>query len=78
MEILIVAISNILCFIVGARIGQKVNRGEEVKLPNPITAVKEHKKRTETEEEQNRLNAILENIERYDGTSIGQKQIPRR
>ena len=78
MEILIVAISNILCFIVGARIGQKVNRGEEVKLPNPITAVKEHKKRTEAEEEQNRLNTILENIERYDGTSIGQKQIPRR
>ena len=81
MEVLLILAVGFVCcacLLLGVNIGQKVNRGEEVKLPNPITAVKEHKKRTEEEEEQNRLNTILENIERYDGTSIGQKQIPQR
>ena len=31
----------------------------------------------EAEAEKNRLDVILENIERYDGTGAGQKDVPR-
>jgi len=81
MEVLLLAVmaaSNILCFVVGAKVGQKVVKGDPVELPNPAKAVREHKKRIAQEEEQNRINTILENIDRYDGTSIGQKEVPQR
>jgi hypothetical protein len=44
MEILIILVTcfaNILCFYIGARIGQKIIRDEDVTLPNPVTEVKE-------------------------------------
>lgn len=77
---LVMGIVNILCFFVGARVGQKVSKGEEVKLPsvNPVEAVKAIKEKIETEKEQSRLDAILENMESYNGSSIGQKDVPRR
>lgn len=81
MEVLLLAVmaaSNVLCFMVGAKVGQKVVKGEAVELPNPAKAVREHKKRIEAEEEQSRINTILENIDRYDGTGVGQKEVPRR
>ena len=49
MEVLLiiaaVAASNIVCFMVGAKVGQAVSKGEEVKLPtvSPLEAVREHK-----------------------------------
>ena len=41
--ILIISIEfmNILCFFVGARVGQKVVNNKELNLPNPIKAIKE-------------------------------------
>ena len=41
--ILIISIEfmNILCFFVGARVGQKVVNDKELNLPNPIKAIKE-------------------------------------
>ena len=75
----VVAASNILCFMVGAKVGQKVVKGEEVKLPsvNPMKAYREHEARKEAEYEQSKLDTILGNMECYDGTSNGQKDVPR-
>jgi hypothetical protein len=72
-----VSLSNILCFMIGARVGQKVTNGEEVKLPeiDPMKAIREHRERTEAEIEQQRFNAILENIDNYNGTAAGQKEV---
>ena len=81
MEVLLLAVmaaSNILCFMIGAKVGQKVAKGEEVKLPiNPLLSARERQTKQEAEFEQNRLNTILQNIDRYDGTSDGQKDVPR-
>lgn len=82
MEVLLLAVlaaSNILCFTVGARVGQTVAKGERVELPtvNPMKAFREHQNRTEAEREQDRIDTILRNIETYDGTSNGQKDVPR-
>ena len=82
MEVLLLAImaaSNILCFMIGAKVGQKVAKGEEIELPsvNPIQAYREHEARKEAEHEQNKLEIIMGNLERYDGTPNGQRDVPR-
>lgn len=82
MEVLLLAImaaSNILCFMIGAKVGQKVVKGEEIKLPtvNPIQAYREHEARREAEHEQNKIEIIMGNLERYDGTPNGQRDVPR-
>ena len=82
MEVLLVAVmaaSNILCFMIGAKVGQTVSKGDTVKLPsvNPMQAIKEHQERKEAEKEQDKLDAIMRNLEAYNGTDNGQKDIPR-
>lgn len=68
----------IVCFLIGAKVGQTVNKGEEIKVPtvNPFKAYREHEARKEAEMEQNRIDTILRNIERYDGTPNGQEDVP--
>ena len=82
MELLALAIIgavNILCFLVGAKVGQAVTRGETVQMPsvNPVKAVRDHKARKEAEYEQSRIDMILRNVESYDGTPCGQQEVPR-
>lgn len=83
MEILITAVVvsalNVACFFIGARIGQRVDRGEKIQMPviNPMQMFREKQDKKEADKEQKRLETILENIERYDGTDSGQQDIPR-
>lgn len=75
---LIMAASNILCFLIGARVGQKVVKGEEVLPPvNPEKLVQERRERREAEFQKSVHDTILWNIDNYDGTGAGQKDIPR-
>lgn len=83
MYILLTAVVGALCitcFMMGAKLGQTVSKGEEVKLPtlNPIQAYKEHTAKKEAEMAQDRLETIMQNIEAYDGTSKGQTDVPGR
>ncbi len=66
-------------YTLGLRNGQKLARQQEVKMPNvnPVTAIKEKKKEQEEKKEQEIIDIMLENIDNYDGTGIGQKEIPR-
>lgn len=81
--VLILAVSalNIACFFIGAKVGQRVTKGENIELPslNPVKAVKEHNEKKqaekEAEREQERIRTIMENIENYDGTPYGQKDV---
>jgi hypothetical protein len=70
---------NIVCFFVGAKVGQKVSKDEPIEMPtlNPMKAVREHRAEKEKEMEQNRKNTILRNIDRFDGTPRGQEDVPR-
>lgn len=78
--LLIMGVVNILCFLVGARTGQKVSKGEEVELPkvNPMEIYKEHQAKVEAEHQQDRLDVLMHNIDSYDGTGEGQVEVPRR
>lgn len=79
MEVLILLTGflNIACFIVGAKVGQTIVKGEKVDTPNlnPLKAYRENRARKATEMEQEKRNKVLRNIERYDGTSKGQEDV---
>ena len=76
----VVAAMCIVCFLVGAKVGQTVSKGEDIKLPtiNPIEAYREHEQKREARAEQERIEAIMRNIESYDGTGDRQEDVPGR
>lgn len=69
----------IISFIVGAIIGQKTIKGEDIKLPNlnPINAIHDIEDSIQTRKEIERNKVIAENIDNYDGTGFGQKDVPK-
>lgn len=75
--IAVISTLNIVCFFIGAKVGQKVVKGEELKAPtvNHMTIYKEHQEKKEAEKEINKLEKILNNLDRYDGTEAGQEDI---
>jgi hypothetical protein len=69
----------VACFLIGAKVGQTASNGERIELPkvNPLKAIREREDRKEAEREQNRIETIMRNVERYNGTSAGQEDVPR-
>ena len=83
MEALLLAIMGaygIACFVIGAKLGQTVSKGETIDTPtvNPMKLAQERRDRKQAQEEQDRLDTILRNVEGYDGTGRGQKDVPGR
>lgn len=78
--VLVVAAACIVCFLIGAKVGQTVSKGEEIKLPtiNPLELVQEHREKRAAREERDKVETILRNIESYDGTAYGQEDVPGR
>ena len=86
-EIITVSVINIICFLIGAMVG----KGARVKTPAAIytehqeakaekkakaaAEVEAAKAKEEAEAEARKLDAILENLERYDGTGAGQRDL---
>jgi hypothetical protein len=60
-------------------VGQKADKGEPIELPkvNPMEIVKEHRERREAEKQQEWRETVLKNIENYDGTGMGQQDVPK-
>lgn len=82
-SIILVIVTGAMCiwsFIIGAKVGQAVQKGEKVETPtvNPMEVYKEHRAKKEAEMEQNRLDIIMQNVEGYNGTEYGQKDVPGR
>ena len=80
MEILLVITVGALCigcFIIGAKVGQAVSKGETVELPsvNPFEAHRKAEARKEAQMEQERIDRILRNVDNYDGTGRGQEEV---
>ena len=69
--IIVVGLFNIACFIVGVKAG----RGDEMKAPSAIKIYNEHREKIEADKETEKINTILTNIERYDGTGAGQEDV---
>ncbi len=80
LMIAVVGTLELACFFVGAKVGQAVAKGEKIEAPavkGPVALIQAHREAKEAEAEKNRLEVILRNIERYDGTANGQEDVPR-
>jgi hypothetical protein len=58
-------------------VGQTLSRDEKVKAPTITipTPIKDYRKKKQEEAEQERIDTIMQNIESYNGTSAGQKDV---
>ena len=79
LTILAVAFVCIASFLVGAKVGQAVSKGEKIEPPtvNPLKVYREHEAKKVAQAEQDKVAVIMSNIESYNGTSDGQKDVPR-
>lgn len=72
---------NVLSFFIGAKVGQKVVRGETIETPKiepwQIKTIREYNQERKVRKEIERDKVIAENIDSYNGTPYGQKEIPR-
>ena len=78
---LIYTILCIICMCIGFFVGYKIGKGEKVQvsIPNPVKTVKEkiedRKVQEQIQEQLEELNRICENIENYNGSNEGQKEL---
>ena len=79
-ELVVFGIFIMSSFVIGVILGQKLNRNEKIEV-NPVKAIEDYKEereyKKEIQQEQTKLDIMLENIDNYDGTGIGQKKIPK-
>lgn len=78
ITLIVFGIFIIVAFTLGIVLGQKLNKGEEIKV-NPVEIVQEkveeYKEKKESKINQEELETMLKNIDNYDGSSIGQLEI---
>ena len=68
----------LLAYTLGLRNGQKVSNNEEIKMPelNPVTVISNEIEKHEDRKKQEAYEIMMSNIDNYDGTGLGQKEIP--
>ncbi len=74
MGTLIICVSNIVCFIIGAVVGQKVIKQEPI-VQNPVKIIKQATDNREYRKEMDKFETMLANIDSYNGTGEGQKEV---
>lgn len=82
MEVILALTVGVLCigcFVIGAKVGQTVSKGETIELPsvNPLEAWRKHEAKKQAEMEQDKFDTIMRNIECYDGTGNNQEDVGR-
>lgn len=73
LELIVGALIAIISFTIGAVIGQKVEKKEPIIQLPKIESFEERRERN-LEIERNKI--MIENIDNYDGTSLGQQHLP--
>ena len=68
----------IFAYTLGLKNGQKLKNDEEIKIPeiNPIKIVRNEIETFEQKKKQDAYDTMMANIDNYDGTGLGQKDIP--
>ena len=76
--LLIMGAYGIVCLMIGAKIGQQASKGEKIELPtvNPMEIVRERMDKKKEDKSKARMDAIMRNIDAYDGTDMGQEEVP--
>lgn len=68
----------IIAYTLGLKNGQKLKNNEEIKMPeiNPVKIVRNEIEIFEQKKKQDAYDTMMANIDNYDGTGLGQKDIP--
>lgn len=68
----------IVSYTLGLKNGQKLKKDEEIKMPevNPVKIVRNEIEAFEQKKKQDSYDTMMANIDNYDGTGLGQKDIP--
>ena len=70
---------NIVCIFIGRYLGKReAGKKDMPSVVNPVKVLKKHKESKEEQYERQRTEIIMRNIDRYDGTSMGQEDVPGR
>lgn len=69
----VVGLMNIVCLFIGAKVGQSVKHDVPLKIPSPVSMVKEYQDERKSREEQHIMDINLENIENFDVRGSVQK-----
>jgi len=81
IELTILMLINLLSFTIGAKIGLSISKMKNITL-NPVKmvsdSINDRKERKEKDLEERIYDTMIENIDKYDGTGLGQKQMPKR
>ncbi len=68
-----------LCFafVFGIKIGELLSQGKTIDIPslNPIKQLKKNIENKSQRKERENYNKLLQNIDNYDGTELGQKEV---
>ena len=80
MEVLLTLVVGalcIVCFFVGAKVGQQASKGEPITTPevNPMKIIQKQREEKAAKEEEKKFDKIMRNIDIYDGTDSGQEDI---
>lgn len=73
----------LVSFLLGLSFGVKLRNNEKIEMPNinPVKKIKkivnEHKEEKNSLREQEIFEIEMANIDMYDGTGMGQKELPR-
>ena len=67
----------IIAYTLGLKNGQKLKNNEEIKMPeiNPAKIVRNEIESFEEKKRQDAFETMMSNIDNYDGTGLGQKDI---
>lgn len=68
----------LVAYSLGLKNGQRISKNEEVVVPtvNPIKVITEEKEKYEEKKKQQAYEIMMSNIDNYDGTGLGQQDIP--
>lgn len=68
----------LVAYSLGLKNGQKLSKSEEVIIPelNPVKAIQKEIETVEEKKKQEAFDLMMSNIDNYDGTGLGQKNIP--
>lgn len=68
----------LVAYSLGLKNGQKLSKSEEIVMPelNPVKAIQKEIESTEEKRKQEAFDVMMDNIDNYDGTGLGQKNIP--
>ena len=68
-------ILSVFCFIKGYNIGARETNKPEIKLETPMQKIKKAKENKEAEKKRKYYGTLYENVNNYDGSSKGQKEL---